>query len=96
MRKVPKQARHLQSNVSESRHNRLRVTFVDGTTGEVHMRLFLSNPSIDGTIFEALWDPAVFGHARVVLGAIQWPNGADLAPDAMYDAIRQRGLWVLD
>jgi hypothetical protein len=31
-----------------------------------------------------------------VLGAIQWPNGADLAPDAMYDAIRQSGLWVLD
>jgi hypothetical protein len=72
------------------------VTFVDGTTGEVHIRLFLSNPSIDGTIFEALWDPAVFGHARVVLGAIQWPNGADLALDAMYDAIRQRGFgcWI--
>ena len=76
--------------------SRLRVTFVDGTMGEVHMRLFLSNPRIDGTIFEALRDPAAFSQARVVLGVIQWPNGADLAPDAMYDAIRQRGLWVLD
>ena len=76
--------------------SRLRVTFVDGTTGEVHMRLFLSDPRIDGTVFEPLRDPAVFAQARVVLGAIQWPNGADLAPDAMYDAIRQRGLWVLD
>jgi hypothetical protein len=76
--------------------SQLRVTFVDGTTGEVHMRLFLSNPRIDGTIFEALRDPAVFSQARVVLGAIQWPNGADIAPDAMYDAIRQYGLWVLD
>jgi Protein of unknown function (DUF2442) len=75
---------------------RLRVTFVDGTTGEVHMRLFLSNPRIDGTIFEALRDLAAFSQARVVLGAIQWPNGADLAPDAMYDAIRKGGLWVLD
>lgn len=74
----------------------LRVTFVDGTTGEVHMRLFLSNPKIDGTIFEALRNPAAFGQARVVLGAVQWPNGADLAPDTMYDAIRQRGLWVMD
>ena len=27
--------------------SRLRVTFVDGTTGEVHMRSFLSNPKID-------------------------------------------------
>ena len=56
----------------------------------------LTNPRIDGTIFEALRDPAAFNQARVVLGAIQWPNGADLAPDAMYDAISQRGLWVLD
>jgi hypothetical protein len=60
------------------------------------MRLFLANPRIDGTIFEAPRDLAAFSQARVVLGAIQWPNGADIAPDAMYDAIHQRGLWVLD
>jgi hypothetical protein len=63
----------------------------------MHMRLFLSNPRIEGTIFEALRDLAAFSQARVVLGAIQWPNGADLAPDAMYDAIRQcgpLGCWI--
>ena len=76
--------------------SQLRVTFVDGTTGEVHLRSFLNNPRIDGTIFEPLRDPATFAQARVALGAIQWPNGADLAPDAMYDAIRDRGVWVLD
>jgi len=76
--------------------SRLRVTFVDGRTGEVQMSSFLSNPRIDGTIFEALRDPAVFGQARIALSMIQWPNGADLAPDAMYDAIRERGVWVLD
>ena len=75
---------------------RLRVTFVDGTAGEVHMRSFLSNPNVDGTVFEPLRDPGVFAQAHVVLGAIQWPNGADLAPDAMYDAIREHGVWVLD
>jgi hypothetical protein len=75
---------------------RLRVTFVDGTAGEVHMKSFLSNPNVDGTIFEPLRDPAIFVQAQVVLGAVQWPNGADLAPDAMYDAIRERGVWVLD
>jgi hypothetical protein len=58
--------------------------------------LEISDPRIDGTVFEPLRDPAVFAQARVVLGAIQWPNGADIAPDAMYDAIRQYGLWVLD
>jgi len=75
---------------------RLRVTFVDGTAGEVHMRAFLSNPKLDGTVFEPLRDPAVFAQAQVVLGAVQWPNGADLAPDAMYDAIRERGVWIVN
>jgi hypothetical protein len=75
---------------------RLRVTFVDGTAGEVHMKRFLSSPSVDGTIFEPLRDPAIFAQAQVVLGAVQWPNGADLAPDAMYDAIREHGEWILD
>ncbi len=75
---------------------RLRVAFVDGTSGEVEMGAFLGSPTLDGTIFEALRDPAMFAQAQVVLGAVQWPNGADLAPDAMYDAIRERGVWVLD
>ena len=75
---------------------RLHVTFVDGTPGEVDMGAFLKNPKLDGTIFEPLRDPTVFAQAQVVMGAIQWPNGADLAPDVMYDAIRERGVWVLD
>lgn len=75
---------------------RLRVTFVDGTSGEVEMSAFLRSSALDGTLFEALRDPAIFAHAQVVLGAVQWPNGADLAPDAKYDAIRERGIWVLD
>jgi len=75
---------------------RLRVTFVDGTAGEVDMRTFLSGPKVGQTVFEPLRDPAVFAQAEIVLGAVQWPNGADLAPDAMYDAIREHGVWVLD
>jgi hypothetical protein len=76
--------------------SRLRVAFVDRTAGEVHMKLFLTSPGVEGTIFEPLRDPAIFAQAQVVLGAVQWPNGADLAPDAMYDAIREHGQWVLD
>lgn len=75
---------------------RLSVTFVDGTAGEVHLKPFLSSPCVEGTVFEPLRDPATFAQAQVVLGAVQWPNGADLAPDAMYDAIRELGRWVLD
>ncbi|HEV8722626.1 MAG TPA: DUF2442 domain-containing protein [Candidatus Binatia bacterium] len=84
------------SSVTALPDSRLRVTFVDGTTGEVDMRGFLSNPNIDGTIFEPLRDPAAFSQAQVVLGVVQWPNGADLAPDAMYDAVRERAVWVLE
>ena len=84
------------SSVTALPDSRLRVTFVDGMSGEVEMRGFLTNPKLEGTVFEALRDTAIFVQAMVVLGAVQWPNGADLAPDAMYDAIRERGVWVLD
>src|SRR6266436_1534210 len=47
--------------------SRLRVAFVDGLTGDVDMRSFLSDPRIENTIFEPLRDPAIFAQARVVL-----------------------------
>jgi hypothetical protein len=75
---------------------RLRIAFIDGTVGEVDMSAFLRNPRVEGTVFEALRNPAIFSQARVISGAIEWPNGADLAPDAMYDAIREKGTWALD
>jgi hypothetical protein len=56
----------------------------------------LGGRKIAGTLFEPLRDPALFAEARVVLGAVQWPNGGDLAPDAMYDEIRANGRWVLE
>ena len=74
----------------------LRVTFVDGTMGDVDMRNFLNDQQAKGTVFEPLRDPNVFAQARVVMGAVQWPNGADLAPDAMYDAIKAHGRWNVE
>jgi hypothetical protein len=74
----------------------LRVTFVDGTSGDVDLRNFLSGPQIKGTVFEPLRDPNVLAQVRVVMGAVQWPNGADLAPDAMYDAIKIHGRWIVE
>ena len=75
---------------------RLRITFVDGTAGEVEMGKLLQRPGIAHTMFAPLRDETTFASAGVVLGAVTWPNGADLAPDAMYDAIRQRGCWVVE
>lgn len=74
----------------------LRVTFADDTTGEARLRTFLDSPRVNGTIFESLRDPSVFAAVRVELGAVTWPNGADLAPDAMYDAIRAQGYWTVE
>jgi hypothetical protein len=73
---------------------RLRVEFVDGTVGDADLAAFLASPKVAGTVFEPLRDSAVFAQVRVELGAVIWPNGADLAPDAMYDAIRERGSWA--
>lgn len=75
---------------------RLDVIFVDGTRGEVNLRNFLSDSKTTGTVFETLRDPALFAQVQVVMGAVQWTNGADLAPDAMYDAIKAHGRWVVE
>jgi hypothetical protein len=74
---------------------RLHVVFADGTAGDVQLRDFVESRSVAGTLFEALREPAYFRQVRLDLGAVTWPNGADLAPDAMYDAIRANGHWVV-
>ena len=71
---------------------RLRVRFVDGTEGEVDMAGLLRRQQVG--VFAPLRDPAVFAQVSVELGAVTWPGELDLAPDAMYDAIRQTGKWV--
>ena len=40
-----------------------------------------------GPVFEPLKDPAYFAQVTVdaELGTVVWPNGADLAPDALYE-----------
>lgn len=73
----------------------LHVTFVDGTEGDVELDDFLRDPAVEDTVFGPLREAAFFGLAEISLGAVVWPNGADLAPDAMYDQIRESGRWVL-
>lgn len=68
----------------------LRVEFADGVQGEVK---FL--PSHLRGVFKPLLDPDFFARVRVRDGAVTWPGELDLAPDAMYDAVKQHGVWVL-
>jgi Protein of unknown function (DUF2442) len=71
----------------------LRVRFADGVAGDVDMKPLLSRPDVAQTVFAPLRDTAYFARATIDRGAVTWPNGADLAPDAMYDAIASRGAW---
>ena len=72
-------------------HLRLAVHFADGLRGEVE----LLDSFLYG-VFEALKDPDLFAQVRCDHGFVEWPGELDLAPDAMYDAIKQHGCWVLD
>lgn len=67
------------------------VRFADGLEGRVRIL-----PSHLHGVFAALTDPEVFNHLSVTDGFVSWPNELDLAPDAMYDAIRHQGEWVLE
>ena len=68
----------------------LRVEFADGVGGEVK---FL--PSHLTGVFEPLREPNFFNQVFFASGAVTWPGELDLAPDAMYDAIKINGHWTL-
>jgi hypothetical protein len=64
---------------------RLRLTFADGTVGDVDF----AGRTWSG-VFEPLRDPEYF--ARVVVdpeaGTIAWPDGLDMAPEPLYAEAR--------
>jgi hypothetical protein len=62
----------------------LWIRFEDGTNGEVDLA-----SELDGPIFEPLQDQAYFARVRVNpdTGTIEWPNGADLAPEFLYEMV---------
>lgn len=65
---------------------RLSVVFDDGVAGLVDLsdRLF-------GPMFEPLKDVAYFRQVSIdEFGAVCWPNGADLAPDALHARLQNR------
>jgi len=71
-------------------HFRLKVTFRDGLSGEVVLR----ESHLNG-VFEPLKDPRIFSQVVCTHGFVEWPGEIDLAPDAMYRAVKERGIWEL-
>jgi Protein of unknown function (DUF2442) len=66
---------------------RLRLTFDDGTVGEVDFA-----ERVWEGVFEPLRDPRSFAQVRLDpdAGTIAWPNGADMAPEALYERARRQ------
>lgn len=74
-------------NVTAAKHVREYVVwlkFEDGTEGEVDLAGELWGP-----VFEPLKDTQRFGEVMVAeYGTIAWPNGADIAPEFLYERVR--------
>lgn len=66
--------------------HRLCLTFEDGTVGDIRFE----DHEWHG-VFEPLRDPELFGQVFVdeQFGTIAWPNGLDMAPEALYEEARR-------
>ena len=64
----------------------LWLRFRDGACGTLDLRAELWGP-----VFEPLRDPALFRQARLdpELETVTWPNGADFAPEFLYDRLQR-------
>ena len=62
---------------------RLRLTFSDGKVGDIDLA-----PELWGEVFEPLKDLELFKSFKVdkELGTVVWPNGADFAPEFLYQS----------
>ena len=78
------------TNIELIEHLKLKITFLDGLSGTVEFE-----PSHLTGVFAPLKDPAFFSQVRIESGAVTWPGGIDLAPDAMHKEIKSNGAWVL-
>jgi hypothetical protein len=61
------------------------LRFRDNTSGEIDLERELYGP-----VFEPLRDPTVFKQFKIhpEFHTLTWPNGADFAPEFLYDTIR--------
>jgi hypothetical protein len=62
---------------------KVHLTFNDGTEGTVDFKPWLSGP-----VFELLKQPAYFRKFFIDGGTLVWPNGADIAPETLYEAVQ--------
>jgi len=59
----------------------LEVSFSDGVTRLVDFTSYIQR----GGVFAPLADPAFFERFFIDLNTVCWPNGADVAPERLYE-----------
>jgi len=64
----------------------IHLTFTDGADGVVDFE-----PWLDGAVFEPLKDVAYFRRFFLDGGTVVWPNGADVAPETLHEAVLAAG-----
>jgi Protein of unknown function (DUF2442) len=62
---------------------RIHLTFDDSLQGTLDLQSWLEGP-----VFELLKDQNYFQRFFVDGGTVVWPNGADIAPEALYEAVK--------
>jgi hypothetical protein len=60
---------------------RVHLVFNDGVEATVDCEHYLEGP-----VFKPLREPRYFARVSVDAGALVWPNGADIAPETLYEA----------
>jgi hypothetical protein len=65
----------------------LAMRFNDGTEKHIDISQWFKGP-----VFKPLKDPKFFAKFFVEGGTLAWPNGVDIAPEALYDAVDVRSL----
>ena len=70
-------------NITYKRDYVFNIEFDDGAAGDVDFHEYVQK----GPIFKPLKTKEFFNKAFIEGGTIAWPNGADVAPETLYEKI---------